>query len=217
MQELKLEIPEAEEKVLEYAVSAYPKMSLNYLRSLSSAYVKTAHNYKLSSIQNVSVTAAEVSSVSKLDTIKKQCLAFSLLAVAKYDTLLSSKVNYWVNGNRLNEIAQRANLAIPERELCLILHEMYQLDMIKLAKRVDSCSVQVLYRDNNSKDEITLHDSDFRDLGYAWRAYLGEPYIRCEECDGWIRQSGNGSRRYCKDCAAESRRRTYRESKRRRT
>ena len=61
-----------------------------------------------------------------------------------------------------------------------------------------AANIQVLYIDDESENKLFV--SDFRKLGYEWRLYNGEKYIRCADC-GILVKNTNGKRRYCKDCA----------------
>ena len=69
--------------------------------------------------------------------------------------------------------------------------------MIEYAKKVNNLNIQVLYIDDESKNKLFV--SDFRKLGYEWRLYKGEKYIRCADCGVLVKKTSN-RRKYCKDC-----------------
>lgn len=157
-------------------------------------------------IPGIPITKSELDVVAGRNGIRAQCIAFTLLAMAKYDTIRNPKVKYWVSGDRWNEIQERADLILSEDDMCEILRLMHNADLLGYAARVDNCSVQVLYHDDSGDAVMMLNDEDMRDLGYCYRAYIGEKYARCEECGRWIKQTKNGRRRFCKDCAADNQR-----------
>ena len=55
-----------------------------------------------------------------------------------------------------------------------------------------------MYIDDDSTKKLLI--SDFRKLGYEWRLYKGEKYIKCTVC-GILVKNTNGKRKYCKECA----------------
>lgn len=55
-----------------------------------------------------------------------------------------------------------------------------------------------------------LFVSDFRKLGYEWRLYQGENYIRCAGC-GILVKNTNGRRRFCKECGEQANKEKSRE------
>ena len=72
------------------------------------------------------------------------------------------------------------------------------MGLIEYAKKINNLNIHVLYIDDESENKLFV--SDFRKLGYEWRLYKGEKYIRCADC-GILVKNTNGKRRYCKDCA----------------
>ena len=63
----------------------------------------------------------------------------------------------------------------------LKLNQLRKLGLIEFAKKVSNLSIRVLFL-NNKEDEGKLFVSDFRKLGYEWKVYNGEKYIRCAGC-----------------------------------
>ena len=54
--------------------------------------------------------------------------------------------------------------------------------------------------------EVAVRVSDFRNLGYQYLKYHGEPYFECENCGLTVRQNNKKTGRrqkYCQSCAAE--------------
>ena len=77
-------------------------------------------------------------------------------------------------------------------------NKLKELGLIEYAKKVNNLNIQVLYIDDDSENKLFI--SDFRKLGYEWRLYKGEKYIRCADC-GILVKNTNSKRRYCKECA----------------
>jgi hypothetical protein len=49
-----------------------------------------------------------------------------------------------------------------------------------------------------------LFVSDFRALGYEYRKYCGENFIRCSDCGVLTKGNEKNTRRYCKDCGVNT-------------
>lgn len=192
--------------VADYAKKAFPDVRPDYIDSLVPKYVKHAADYPLSKIDHVPITQSELDRVNALEERRLKCLAFSLLAVAKLDVARHGYADHWVRGDRWTEIMRRANLSMSKTELGKLFHSLYEAGLIKPSYRIDNCSVQVAFVDSVGDPVLKLTDSDFRDLGYALRATMGEPYVRCAECGRWIRQAKNGRKKYCDSCAADNQR-----------
>jgi len=196
---------EATEHLRKFVRKTYPSSTPGFYEKHIAYYIDHATEYPLLKMDHVPITDAELDVVKAQNGIRAQCFAFALLAVAKFDTMRFPDVNYWVNGDRWSEVIHRANLTLSEDDVCHILHVMYIDGLVDCSPRVDNCSIHVLYPREGSTI-LELRDQDFCDLGYTYRAYIGEPYTRCEECGKWIKQARNGRTRFCKDCSASNHR-----------
>lgn len=195
----------------------YPAVPTTRIDALVDNFVEHGDEYPLIDLGSVPITQKELDVVCSQDGIRAKCLTFALLALAKFDTMRFPSVDYWYSGDRWNELSKRANLVISEDDMCHIIHLLYKAGHVGFAARIDNCSMHVLFADTDGDPVMTLNERDYQDLGYCLRAYLGEKYTRCEECERWIKQNKRGQpRRFCEDCAADNQRRFVRESKQKR-
>lgn len=208
-------VTEAIRHVSDYAKRAFPEIHPNYIDDIVPHYVRNAHTVPLSKIESVSITQKELDAVCALSNPQSQRLAFSALAIAKYDTIRFPDVNFWIRGDRWGEIMKRANIAESRPALRLLFHDLYKAGLIGTSTRVGNNSIRVLFADQTNEAALNLTDPDFKDLGYALRAAQGEPYRRCAECGRWIKQAKNGRKKYCDSCASDNQKRFVRESLRR--
>ncbi len=192
----------------DYADRVYKNLSLNYLDQYITYYSQHAADCPLTSIEFVPITRTELDTIGALETTKLQCIAFAALAMVKYDTLRYPAVDYWLNGNRRGELVKRANVSMSDKDLAYECHKLYRDRLIGLSKKIDNCSLHILYTSPPDAEDVAIQlgDQDFKDLGYTLRAYWGEPFIRCQECGRWIRKSKNGRRKFCESCAANNQR-----------
>ncbi len=193
---------EAVRHVADYAKKAFPEVHPSHIDGIVPHYVRQAEKYPLSRIAYVPITEAELVAIGDFEDRKVRCLAFSALALAKYDTMRFEGVDYWIRGDRWGEVMRRANVEVPKAELGKFLHTLYAAGLLGASQRVGNCSIRVQFADVDGEPILRLTDPDFKDLGYAYRAYEGEPFRRCAECGRWIRQAKNGRKKYCDNCSA---------------
>ena len=150
----------------------------------------------------IPVTAAELETIQKIDKRQTARLAFTLLCVSKYWDMVSPNNNHWVN-EKDSELMKMANISTSVRRQSAMFSELKSLGLVRSSARVDNLNVQVLFSDEESA--VVLYVKDFRNLGYQYLKYLGEPYMECS-CCGLVVRSSTGvgrSRKYCSMCATK--------------
>lgn len=193
----------------------FPARQVTEYENYVSYCVENAAARPLISIGEVPITQKELDTVCSCDGIRAKCLAFSLLAIAKYETMRYEPMSYWISNERFFETIARANLTLSGTDTAMICRQLKLSNKIAFPYRRDSLSVHVLFADQDGEPVMRLNEQDYRDLGYCLRAYLGEPYARCEECGRWVKQKKRGvSKRFCEDCAADNHRLVMKEYQR---
>ncbi|MCD8207409.1 MAG: hypothetical protein LUD72_05690, partial [Bacteroidales bacterium] len=123
---------------------------------------------------------------------------------AKYWKCVISNGDYWVN-NKDNEIMSMANINTSIKRQGMMYRELWEAGMIQFSKKVDITNVKV---DFVEKGKTVMKVTDFRNLGYQYLMYHGEPYIKCENCGITTKLNtapGNKRQKYCPDCAVRIR------------
>ena len=85
---------------------------------------------------------------------------------------------------------------------------VYEAGMIEWTRREESENVKVQICDFAGGPALKIRD--FRNLGYQYRQFCGEPYFSCIECGLVVRKNSNRMK-YCHDCATEINRQKARE------
>lgn len=207
IQELGMSVEDAKQFAKSHVLKANKDINYGYVDKYLEYYSEKAAEIPLIEMPPVKISKKELAVLAHVESIRGQCLLFAMLAIAKHDTILNREVNYWIRGDRIQEVSRRANLALSIKDLATLLHKMYKLGLIEMSSRFDTYSVRLCFAEADTADTaLILTDNDFRDLGFCYRAYIGDSYLRCEECGRWIKQARNGRRRFCDDCAADNHR-----------
>lgn len=186
----------------EFLLQCEPSVSLVTWSDTLDSAAKSATKYPLVMIDSVDITASEMERIDSLPGKQVRRLAFTLLCIAKYMHIVSENTNYWVTTPD-NEIMKMANISTSIKRQSIMFGQLKDSEMIRFSKQIDNLSVQVLFADEG---EPVLRVTDFRNLGYQYMKYHGEPYFECSHC-GITEKVKNPSRgrppKYCPKCAVE--------------
>lgn len=151
---------------------------------------------------NIAISKAELASIATLESKQAKRLAFTLLCLAKYWDLVNPGGDHWVN-NKDNEIMRMANVNTSIKRQSILYAKLKEAGLIQFSRKVDNTNVRVCFiRDGDAG----LYISDFRNLGYQYLKYCGEPFFVCESCGLTVRANDSGrgrKQKYCKRCATE--------------
>ena len=162
--------------------------------------VSRAQKYKAINIDGVDITKPEMEIIDSLEGKQIKRLAFTLLCLSKYWMSVIPDGDYWVN-NRDNEIMATANINTSIKRQSMMYWTLHELGLIQFSRKVDSTNVRVCFAKNG---DIAMRVTDFRNLGYQYLRFHGEPYFECESCGLTTKISAPNKgckQRYCRDCA----------------
>lgn len=169
--------------------------------TLNSA-VSRASSKESVNIDSIDITAPEMERIEQLGSRPCERLAFTLLCLSKYWDYVSDTNNCWVR-NSDSEVMRMANIKAPVRKQCGFYTTLSEAGMIRFPKRVDSTSVMVLFQ---ADGDAVMHVTDFRNLGYQYHMYHGEPYFVCRECGITEKKTSPDTgrpQRFCRECASK--------------
>lgn len=162
--------------------------------------ISSAKKYKFRSVAPVKITRTEIEKIVGLNDIRKEKIAFVLLAVAKYYNNVSSD-----NNNRMyismSDLFKLARVAIPCKERAGYLHFAYQEGILVEHTFVGTNLKVVGFVDNDSEVVIELGEDDYKELAYAYLNYKNGGYKHCKGCGRLFKMHKNSpGRLYCKEC-----------------
>lgn len=162
--------------------------------------IASAKKYKFRNVAPVVITKSEIDKILSLNDIRKEKIAFILLAAAKYYNNVSSD-----NNNRMyismSDLFKLARVAIPSKERASYLHFAYEDGILVEHTLVGTNLKIVSFVDDDSEVVMTLCEDDYKELAYTYLNYKSGGYKRCKSCGRLFkmhkRQPG---RLYCKEC-----------------
>ena len=164
--------------------------------------VTRAAKYSAIDIDHIDISKTEMDTIDSLNSRQIRRLAFTLLCLAKYWDIVNTHGDHWVN-SKDSDIMRMANINTSIKRQSLMYHTLCELGLIRFSKKIDNTNVRVNFI-NDGKP--VMHVSDFRNLGYQYLKYHGEPYYECENCGLTVKRkdsSAGRKQKYCPDCAVE--------------
>ena len=162
--------------------------------------IVSAKKYKFRNVATVKITRSEIDKILGLNDIRKEKIAFVLLAVAKYYNNVSDD-----NNNRMyvsmSDLFKLARVAIPCKERATYLHFAYQEGILAEHTFVDTNLKIVNFVDNDSDVILELNEDDYKELAYTYLNYKSGGYKRCKGCGRLFKMKKSApGRLYCKEC-----------------
>ena len=165
--------------------------------------VKKAKKYPFMQVDEVSITQSELDFIVNLNDIKREKIAFVLLAAAKYYDAVRGAQRHTAY-MRNSDICKLARVTIPVEERNVFMQFAYDLGVLSRHSRASSTEKKVLFVSQKDDDKVVLRlqESDYKDLAYTYLAYkTPHMFRRCVVCNCWIKR-GTKDVRVCKRCAS---------------
>lgn len=193
---------EIRKKLNAFLLQCDPNISLLQWSNVIDRVIKSVNKYPLIELDGVSITKDELEVIETLEGRQLKRLAFTLLCVAKYWDEVSPKNRHWVNTSD-KDIIQMANINTSIKRQSMLFGQLHNAGLIQFSKKIDNLNVRVMFI---KEGEPAMYIQDFRNLGYQYLKYYGEPYFECENCGivTRIQDPAKGRKqKYCPSCALE--------------
>lgn len=195
---------EVRKRLEAFILQCDPSASIPKWDKTLSLAVSGAKKYQAIGIQGVEITKPEMDRINRLKGTQMRRLAFTLLCLAKYWDAVGAAGEHWMN-TKDSEVMRMANINTSIRRQSLLYHDLREAGLVSFSKKVDNTNVQVNFMTDG---EVVLHVADFRNLGYQYLKYRGEPYFECVNC-GIVSKvkdfrygKAGPKQKYCAACAA---------------
>lgn len=153
-------------------------------------------------VDYISVSRSELDVINRLNGKQIKRLAFTLLCLAKYWDAVTNSTGHWVN-NKDSEIMHMANINTSIKRQSIMYRMLNEQGLIHFSKKIDNTNVCV---DFIGGTDARLCITDYRNLGYQYMKYCGEPFFECQNCGITTKHNNPQCGRkqiYCKECAVE--------------
>lgn len=162
--------------------------------------IASAKKYKFRNVSSVKITQSEMDTIAALNDIRKEKIAFVLLAVAKYYNNVSDD-----NNNRMyisiSDLFKMARVSIPCKERATYLHFAYETGILVEHTLVGTNLKVVSIIDDSSETVMELSEGDYKELAYMYLNYKNGGYKACKGCGKLFKMhKSEPGRLYCKEC-----------------
>lgn len=185
-----------------FLMQCEPAASLPKWAAMLDYAVARASKYNAVIMDCIEITEGEMKLIDSLKGTQLRRLAFTLLCLSKYWNVVNPGKDSWVNSKDC-EIMRMANINTSVKRQSLMYHQLNELGMIQFSKKVDNTNVKVTFAEPGA---VILRITDFRNLGYQYLKFKGEPYFECQNCGLTVKKKSKGAGRpqkYCDSCAVE--------------
>lgn len=190
------------ELIDKYILECDPSASLVLWEKAADSAIRQAVKRPAVKIDEIIITKPEMEIINNVKGKQAKRLAFTLLCLAKYWDYCRDDNNHWVT-NKNADIMKMANITTSSVRQGVLYRQLEEDGLLHFPARVDAISMQVLFAQDGEK-EIAIND--FRNLGYQYQLYCGEPFFKCDECGitTKIKNPNVGRKqKYCINCAAK--------------
>lgn len=147
-----------------------------------------AKKVPLVEIDSLTVTMTEMEKIDMFRDISVRKLAFTLLLLAKYHTLIKPESDHWVNESD-SELFNLANVKTSRKRHGVLLHMLYQNGLIDFSEATNSNSIHVLFVDDAAVPAVSI--TDMRNIGNQFCQYVGAGrFAPCQICGKIVQVKG---------------------------
>ena len=183
-------------KIVEFMNENYNDFMYQGYVSIINRDINKAYKYKIKDVSSINITKKEMDKIMSLNDIRKEKIAFVVLALAKYQNAESQRENDTFYA-KTSEIFKFARVVIPAKERNLYFGFAYKEGILKQNFSIGYNALTAAFIDHDEDDVVlTLDEYDYLELAYAYLNYKNGGYKRCETCGRWFKAKSN-SAKYC--------------------
>ena len=183
-------------KIVEFMNENYNDFMYQGYVSIINRDINKAYKYKIKDVSSINITKKEMDKIMSLNDIRKEKIAFVVLALAKYQNAESQRENDTFYA-KTSEIFKFARVVIPAKERNLYFGFAYKEGILKQNFSIGYNALTAAFIDHDEDDVVlTLDEYDYLELAYAYLNYKNGGYKRCEACGRWFKFKSNAAK-YC--------------------
>lgn len=195
-------------KVAYRSVVEFLKVNVPYFQEaeyvrLIERQIAKAKKYKITNIDHISITQNEMGYIQSFHDARKEKIVFVLIALAKYQNARSNSQKNLVFV-KPRDVLQMARVSLPAAEQAPYYSSLYKDGVLQFNTSV-GYNMQIVNGVSDDEPVMTLFESDYYDLAYAYLNYKEGGYKRCAQCGRWFKIRKNApNQRYCNEHKSKS-------------
>lgn len=151
-------------------------------------------------VDYIPITKSELEFIKSLNNIKKEKIAFVLLADAKFNNAFNS-----LRTNKsylsLSDLFSQAKVSMPVFQRSMFMNFIYEDKLVADNSRFWENGYCLSFVDYHSEEVLRLYDYNFENLAYTYLNWKCGGYKRCKQCGSLFKVSKN--QQYCRKCTAK--------------
>ena len=188
-----------------FLIQCDPAASIPKWTDVIDAAISRASKYEAVTIDSIEITEEELKIIRSLKGRQLRRLAFTLLCLSKYWDAVTGSQSHWVN-TKDSDIMRMANINTSIKRQSQMYHSLNEMGLIQFSRKVDNTNIRVCFA---ADGDVALKITDFRNIGYQYLKYYGEPYFECANCGVVTKYKDPGNskstrqQKYCASCAVK--------------
>lgn len=183
-------------KIVEFMDKNYNDFMYQGYVDIINKDINKAYKYRIKDVNSINITKSEMDKIMSLNDIRKEKIAFVILALAKYQNAESQRDNDTFYA-KTSEIFKFARVVISAKDRDAYFGFAYKEGLLKQNFSIGYNALTAAFVDHD-EDEValTLDEYDYLELAYAYLNYKNGGYKRCKICGRWFRIKNNAMQ-YC--------------------
>lgn len=185
-------------KIVDFMNKNYDSFMYHGYVNIINRYINKAYKYRIKDVDYIQITRKEMDKILSLNDIKKEKIAFVILALAKYQNAESQRDNDTFYA-KTSEIFKFARVTIPAKDRDVYFGFAYKEGLLKENFSIGYNALTADFVDHDSDDVVLVLDEyDYLELAYAFLNYKNGGYKRCAACGRWFKpKNKNMHEWYC--------------------
>ena len=190
---------ESYDMIVSYMSANYPEFTEVGSYKDIQGCIRDASKSPWKDITQVVITKDELEKIQSLNDIRKEKLAFVLLADAKYDNAYKDKkVNCSFLSN--SDLYRLSRVTMPIAERSMFLHFLYSEELVEININPMSKGKRLLYVSESDEDVgLVLNEHNYNELAFTYINWKSGGYKECKKCGNLFKAKTNAQ--YCKKCS----------------
>lgn len=183
-------------KIVEFMDKNYNDFMYQGYVDIINKDINKAYKYRIKDVNSINITKSEMDKIMSLNDIRKEKIAFVILALAKYQNAESQRDNDTFYA-KTSEIFKFARVVVSAKDRDAYFGFAYKEGLLKQNFSIGYNALTAAFVDHDDGEVVlTLDEYDYLELAYAFLNYKNGGYKRCKMCGRWFRVKNNAMQ-YC--------------------